>query len=326
MAGMAMPPLIMDNILITGGAGFIGSHLAQRLVRDGQRLAIVDNLDEYYPADLKRANLEEVKARGEFQFFPIDIRDGDKLRKVFAAFQPDAVIHLAARAGVRMSFAQPEAYTSINVLGTLQVLEISRLSGVQRIVFASSSSVYGHSSRAPFREDANISHPLSIYAATKVAGEALAFTYSHAYPLSVVCLRLFTVYGPRQRPDLAIRKFAGMILEGKEVPIFGDGSLERDYTYIDDIVDGILRALDAPGQFEVFNLGNSHPVRIDQMVDALGRALERPVLRKFIPTPTGEMLLTHADLTKARQILGYSPQVSFEDGIRRFAEWLKNRA
>jgi UDP-glucuronate 4-epimerase len=315
----------MDNILITGGAGFIGSHVAERLLREGKRLAIVDNLDDYYPSELKRANLDEIKAKGEFQYFPADIRDGDKLREVFSTFQPDAVIHLAARPGVRMSFAQPEAYTSINVLGTTQVLEISRQCGVQRIVFASSSSVYGHSSRAPFREDATITHPLSIYAATKVAGEAVAFTYSHAYPLSVICLRLFTVYGPRQRPDLAIRRFAGMIMEGKEVPIFGDGSLERDYTYIDDIVDGILRALDAPGKFEVFNIGNSHPIRIDEMVDTLGRTLGKTVRRKFIPTPAGEMLLTHADLTKSRQVLGYSPKVSFPEGIRRFVEWLKSR-
>jgi UDP-glucuronate 4-epimerase len=315
----------MDNILITGGAGFIGSHLAQQLLREGKRLAIVDNLDDYYPAELKRANLDEVKASGEFQYFPTDIRDGEKLREVFATFQPDAVIHLAARPGVRLSFAQPEAYTSLNVLGTTQVLEISRQSSVQRFVFASSSSVYGHSSRAPFREDAPISHPLSIYAATKVAGEAVAFTYSHTYALSVVCLRLFTVYGPRQRPDLAIHKFAGLIMEGKEVPIFGDGSLERDYTYIDDTVDGILRALNAPGKFDVFNIGNSHPVRIDEMVDTLGRALGKDVRRKFIPTPAGEMVLTHADLTKASQVLGYSPKVSFEEGICRFAEWLKSR-
>jgi len=315
----------MDNILITGGAGFIGSHLAQRLLRERKRLAIVDNLDDYYPAELKRANLDEVRASGEFQFFPTDIRDGEKLREVFSHFKPDAVIHLAARPGVRMSFAQPEAYTSINVLGTTQVLEISRQSGVQRMVFASSSSVYGHSSRAPFREDATISHPLSIYAATKVAGEAVAFTYSHAYALSVVCLRLFTVYGPRQRPDLAIRKFARMMMEGKEIPLFGDGSLKRDYTYIDDVVDGILRALDAPGKFDVFNIGNSHPVRIDEMVDTLERALGKPARREFIPTPAGEMVLTHADLTKANQVLGYSPKVTFEEGIRRFAEWLKSR-
>ena len=315
----------MDDILITGGAGFIGSHLAERLLREGRRLAIVDNLDDYYPQELKRANLDEVRKSGDFQYFPTDIRDGERLREVFAQFKPAAVIHLAARAGVRQSFAQPDAYTSINVLGTTQVLEVSRQSSVQRFVMASSSSVYGHSTRAPFREDATITHPLSIYAATKVAGEAVAFTYSHAYALPVVCLRLFTVYGPRQRPDLAIRKFAGMILEGKEVPIFGDGSLRRDYTYIDDIVDGILQALAAPGKFDVFNLGNSHPVRIDEMVDTLGRALGKPVRKSFVPTPAGEMILTHADLTKARQILGYAPKVSFDGGIRRFAEWLKSR-
>jgi len=315
----------MDNILITGGAGFIGSHLAERLLRQGKRLAIVDDLDDYYPADLKRANLDEIKASGEFQFFPADIRNGEKLRQVFTTFKPDAVIHLAARPGVRMSFAQPEAYTSINVLGTTQVLETSRQSGVRRWVFASSSSVYGDSSRAPFREDAVIAHPLSIYAATKVAGEAVAFTYSHAYDLSVVCLRFFTAYGPRQRPDLAIRKFADMIMEGKEIPIFGDGSLQRDYTYIEDIIDGTLLALDAPGKFDVFNIGNAHPVRIDEMVDTLGHALGQPVRKKFIPTPAGEMIVTHADLTKASQILGYSPKVSFGEGIRRFAEWLKSR-
>jgi UDP-glucuronate 4-epimerase len=315
----------MDNILITGGAGFIGSHLAERLLRDGKRLALVDNLDDYYPAELKRANLEEVKASGEFQFFPADIRDGEKLRQVFATFKPDAVIHLAARAGVRMSFAQPEEYTSINVLGTTQVLEISRQSGVHRLVFASSSSVYGHSSRAPFREDAVISYPLSIYAATKVAGETMAFTFAHAYGLSVVCLRLFTVYGPRQRPDLAIRKFAGLIMEGKEIPVFGDGSMGRDYTYIDDIVDGILQALHATGSFDVFNLGNSHPVRINEMVDTLGRALGEPVRKRFIPAPPGEMVLTHADISKASQTLGYSPKVNFEEGIRRFVEWLRKR-
>jgi UDP-glucuronate 4-epimerase len=315
----------MDRILITGGAGFIGSHVALRLLREGKHLAIVDNLDEYYPSEMKRVNLEEIRAGGDFQFFPVDIREGEKLRQVFASFQPEAVIHLAARPGVRPSFAEPEEYISRNVLGTTQVLEACRQNGVQRLVFASSSSVYGHLSRAPFREDATISHPLSIYAATKVAGEALAFTYAHTYHLSVVCLRFFTVYGPRQRPDLAIRKFASMILERKEVPIFGDGSMERDFTYIDDIVDGMLLALHAQGEFDIFNIGNSHPVRVDQMVDILGKALGIPVRRKFVPSPTSEMHITHADFTKAHQVLGYSPKVSFEEGIRRFVEWLKSR-
>jgi UDP-glucuronate 4-epimerase len=315
----------MDRILITGGAGFIGSHLAQRLLRAGKRLAIVDNLDEYYPAELKRANLEEIRADGEFQFFPIDIRDGERLRQVFARFKPDAVVHLAARPGVRLSFAQPETYTSINVLGTTQVFEASRQFEVRRVVFASSSSVYGHSSRAPFREDAIVSRPLSVYAATKVAGEALGFTYAHVYGFPIICLRLFTVYGPRQRPDLAIRKFAAMIMAGEEVPLFGDGSLERDFTYIDDIVDGFLLALEVQTGFDIFNIGNAHPIRIDQMVNSLGQALQKPVRRKFVPTPAGEMMLTHADLTKAAKVLRYVPRVSFTEGVARFADWLGSR-
>jgi UDP-glucuronate 4-epimerase len=313
----------MDNILVTGGAGFIGSQFVERLLREGKRVAIVDNLDEYYDPEWKRANLREIGASGNFEFYPTDIRDAEKLRAAFRTFNPEAVVHLAARPGVRASFLEPDACVSINVAGTARLLEISRQSGVRRFVFASSSSVYGRDNRAPFTEDSCTTHPLSIYAATKVSGEALAFTYSQTYPFSVACLRLFTVYGPRQRPDLAIRKFAGLILAGAEVPFFGDGSLQRDFTYVDDIVDGIVRALDLTGPFAVFNLGNSHPVRLDYMVDTLERALGKTARRRFLPVPTGEMLLTHADLAKARQILGYSPQVSFEDGIQRFARWLK---
>jgi UDP-glucuronate 4-epimerase len=313
----------MDKILITGGAGFIGSHLAERLLREGKRLALVDNLDDYYDPALKRANLQEIKASGACEFFLVDIRDAEKLRAVLASFRPEVVVHLAARPGVRSSFLQPDAYISNNVAGTARLLEISQQCGVPRMVFASSSSVYGKDNRAPFTEDACTATPLSIYAATKVCGEALAFTYSQAYPLSVICLRLFTVFGPRQRPDLAIRKFAGLILAGEEVPLYGDGSIRRDFTYVDDIVEGIVRALDAPGRFDVFNLGHSHPVRVDYMVETLAQALGKPVRRKFLPAPPGEMTLTHADLTKARKILGYSPRVSFEEGIRRFAQWLK---
>lgn len=315
----------MEKILITGGAGFIGSHVAECLLREGKRLAIVDNLDDFYAAEGKRRNLEVVRASGEFQYFPVDIREGAALREVFASFQPEGVIHLAARPGVRLSFEQPERYTSINVAGTVQVLEACRLHGVQRLIFASSSSVYGSTGQAPFREDAIITHPLSVYAATKVAGEAMAFTYSHAYSLPVICLRFFTVYGPRQRPDLAIRKFAEMILAGKEITLFGDGSLERDFTYIDDIVDGVRRALDITAQFEVFNLGNSHPIRVDDLVALLGQALSKPVRRKYVPTPPGEMLLTHADVAKAHSALGYSPKVNIQEGIYRFADWLKSR-
>ena len=320
----------MDRILITGGAGFIGSHLAERLLREGKCVAIIDNLDDYYDPALKQANLATIKASGTYEFFPVDIRDAGNLRAAFERFKPQVVVHLAARAGVRPSFVHPDTYVSVNVAGTQSLLEVSRQSGVERWVFASSSSVYGHGCLAPFVEDASITHPLSVYAATKVSGEALAFTYSQAYGLSVVCLRLFTVFGPRQRPDLAIRKFAGMIMDGVEVPVFGDGSLERDFTYVDDIVEGIARAIEAPGlsshvpsSFDVFNLGNSHPVRVDYMVETVAQALGKPVRIKYIPTPPVEMLLTHADLTKARQVLGYAPKVSFEDGIQTFAHWFK---
>jgi len=316
----------MEKVLLSGGAGFIGSHLAERLLKLGKRVAIVDNLDDYYSPARKRANLKEVESTGDFEFFPADIRNSRKLRQVFQSFAPHTVIHLAARPGVRASFADPETCTSINVLGTLEMLEASRLGGIARFIFASSSSVYGESARAPFHEDAVITRPLSVYAATKAAGEALAFTYARAYSLPVTCLRFFTVYGPRQRPDLAIYEFAKMILDGKEVPLYNGGTLERDFTYIDDIVDGVELALGYRGNFDVFNLGNAKPVRVDVMVDTLARALGKPPSKKFVPAPAGEMALTHADLGKSRALLGYSPKVSFEEGMRRFAEWFRLRS
>ena len=315
----------MDGFLITGGAGFLGSHLAERLLRAGRRVAILDNFDDYYAPELKRANLREVSTSGRFEIYEVDIRDGAKLPAAFRSFQPEAVVHLAARPGVRASFLRPEECVSANVLGTTHVLEACRQNGVRRLVFASSSSVYGDSCPAPFREDAPTGRPLSIYAASKAAGEALCFTYSQAYALPVVCARLFTAFGPRQRPDLAIRKFADLILAGDEVPVFGDGSLQRDFTYVDDIVEGMVRALEVPAAFEIVNLGNSHPVRVDHLVETLARELGKPARIKFITVPAGEMALTHADLSKARQLLGYSPKVSFEDGLRAYVAWLKAR-
>jgi len=312
----------MDSFLITGGAGFIGSHLADRLLRAGKRVGIIDNFDDYYDPALKRANLREVSASGRFELFEMDIRDGTKLQASLRSFQPEGVVHLAARPGVRASFLNPQECVSVNVLGTTQVLEACRQNSVRRLVFASSSSVYGQSCQAPFREDDPVGRPLSVYAASKAAGEALCFAYSQAYTLPVVCARLFTVFGPRQRPDLAIRKFADLILAGEELPVFGDGSLQRDYTYVDDIVEGLVRALDVPASFEVFNLGDSHPVRLDCMARTLAGELGRSVRMRFLPVPSGEMLLTHADLAKAKQVLGYSPQVTFENGIQAFVAWL----
>lgn len=315
----------MGTILVTGGAGFIGSNLCEYLLRRGRPVAIVDNLDDFYDPQFKRANLEEIKACGKYNFFPLDILDVGRLQEVFEKIRPQAVVHLAARAGIRPSLLQPELYVATNVVGTLNLLELSRTYGVERFVFGSSSSVYGQTNRVPFSEADPIARPLSVYAATKVSGEALASTYAHLYRLSVVCLRIFTAFGPRQRPDLAIRKFAHLIEEGKEVPLFGDGGTQRDYTYIDDVVSAFYRALDGDYSFEIFNLGNSRAVRLDYMVEVLEKALNKKAIRKYLPLEPGEMLVTCADLEKSRKTLGYEPQVSFEEGIRLFVEWFRRR-
>ena len=315
----------MASILVTGGAGFIGSHLCEHLLRRRHHVTVVDNLDDYYPTQLKLANLEEVRQAGDFEFFPVDIRDAGRLKEIFETTRPEVVVHLAARAGVRASLLQPELYVSVNVDGTLNLLELSRQCGVPRFIFASSSSVYGQANRVPFSEDDPVVRPLSVYAATKVSGEALACAYAHLYPLSVVCLRVFTAYGPRQRPDLAIRKFAHLMEENKEVPLFGDGSMERDYTYVDDVVAAFDRALEYNCSFEIFNLGNSRPVRLDYMVQTLEEALGKKAIRKSLPPPPGEMPVTYADLTKSRRFLGYEPKVGFEEGVRRFVEWLRTQ-
>jgi UDP-glucuronate 4-epimerase len=313
----------MKKILVTGGAGFIGSHLCESLLRRGNQVTIADNFDPFYSADLKKANLEEIRRAGSFDFFPVDIRETARLREAFEAARPHAVIHLAARAGVRPSMLEPAVYVSTNVDGTVNLLELSRQFGVEKFIFASSSSVYGKFNRVPFSESDPVSKPLSVYAATKAAGEALCFAYSQLYPMSVISIRIFTAFGPRQRPDLAIRKFAQLIEDGHDVPIYGDGSMSRDYTYVTDVVEGLARALDVSEQYEVFNLGNSRPVRVSEMVDRLERALGKRANRKYLPAPAGEMPATLADLTKSRARLGYDPKVSFEEGIRMFVDWFR---
>ena len=270
----------MKTVLVTGGAGFIGSHLCEHLLRTGWRVVVVDNLDDFYDVKLKRANLEAIKHAGEYEFYPVDIRDSARLEEVFQNARPEAVVHLAARAGVRPSLLYPGLYTSVNVGGTVRLLELSRKYQVQRFVFASSSSVYGQFNHVPFSEDDSIAKPLSVYAATKAAGEMLVFTYSHLYQLPAICLRVFTVFGPRQRPDLAIRKFAQLIQQGKELPVYGDGSMSRDYTYVSDAVAAIDRALACSYPFEIFNLGNARPIRLDYMIGALEAALGRPLRRQ----------------------------------------------
>jgi len=323
-------PSQWQRLLLTGGAGFIGSHVAESLLRDGIGLAIVDNLDSFYAVQRKRQNLDEVRRTGKFQWFEADIRDLNRLRQIFADVRPEAVIHLAACAGVRPSIEQPILYEQVNVHGTLNLLELCREFSVSKLVFGSSSSVYGESDKTPFREDLLELRPISPYAATKLAGEMFCYTYAHLYGLSVICLRFFTVYGPRQRPDLAIHKFTALLEAGKPLPIFGDGSMGRDYTYIDDIVSGVRAALVRSPEpaggvaFEIFNLGNSHPVKLTDLVALLEKVTGRKAIREYKPAQPGDVPLTWADISKATRLLGYHPATKLEDGLARFVEWYRS--
>ncbi len=310
------------RVLLTGGAGFIGSHLAEALLRGGCRLLVLDDLNDYYDPALKRANLEAVRRAGPFEFVQGDICDAPLVDELFARFRPEAAVHLAARAGVRPSLEQPALYQRVNVEGTAVLLEAARRHGAERFVFASSSSVYGAASRVPFSEDDPVRAPISPYAASKIAGEALCHVYSHLYGMRIVCLRFFTVYGPRQRPDLAIRKFAESIAAGRPIPVFGDGSTGRDYTYIDDIVAGILAAMEHETAFEVFNLGNSSPVLLREMIATLERVLGRQAIIDRLPLQPGDVPITYADISKAKRMLGWTPRTPLETGIRRMAQWL----
>lgn len=319
-----------QRVLLTGGAGFIGSHLAEALLRRGAQLTIVDNLDPFYPATWKEANLEEISRAGTFQFCAVDICEMEHLREVAAVTRPEVVIHLAARAGVRPSIEQPCLYQQVNVGGTANLLELCREFRVGKFVFGSSSSVYGATSRVPFTEDHLELRPISPYAATKLAGEMLGYTYAHLFGLPVICLRLFTVYGPRQRPDLAIHKFTALMEAGEPVSLFGDGSTGRDYTYVDDIVAGVLAALDydlrpssGSAPFEIFNLGNSHPVKLTELLDLLEAVTGQKAIRQWRPFEPGDVPITWADISKACRLLSYRPITRLEEGLVRFVQWYR---
>jgi UDP-glucuronate 4-epimerase len=321
--------LKFQRILLTGGAGFIGSHVAEALLRRGADLTIVDNLDEFYSPAWKRANLKDVQQAGRFAFVEADIAETEAMRDVLAQAKPEAIVHLAARAGVRPSIEQPRLYERVNVAGTLNLLELARQFGVQQFLFGSSSSVYGATSRAPFSEEQVELRPISQYAATKLAGEMLGYTYAHLYALPVICLRFFTVYGPRQRPDLAIHKFTALLEAGKPVPIFGDGSTGRDYTFVGDIVAGVLAALEyAPpaggAPFDIFNLGNSHPVKLNELVALLEKVTGKKAVRDPKPPQPGDVPLTWADLSKSSRLLGYRPATLLEVGLEKFVAWYRS--
>ncbi|MFQ5700609.1 MAG: GDP-mannose 4,6-dehydratase [Acidobacteriota bacterium] len=316
----------MSTILVTGGAGFIGSHLTECLVNRGDDVIVLDNFDDHYAPSIKRKNLERVlKSRegGRCTLAEGDIREVPMLESLFTRQDITTVVHLAARAGVRPSIEQPMLYEDVNVKGTTNLLEMCRRTGVRRFVFASSSSVYGDSNDVPFHEDARMDRPVSPYAATKVAGELQCYTYHHLFGIDVFCLRFFTVYGPRQRPEMAIHKFARLIMAGKRIPRYGDGTTQRDYTYIDDILDGVLKAIDRVKGYAIYNLGESKSVTLAYLIRLLEREIGRPASVEALPEQPGDVKRTCADISRARADLDYDPRVPIEEGIRRFVAWLR---
>ena len=312
--------------LVTGAAGFIGSHLIDRLLDDGWGVTGIDNFDPFYPRDVKEAHIREHRRNPQYRLAEADIRDPAALREpaVTGGGRFDVIVHLAARAGVRPSILDPIGYQEVNVRGTQNMLEFARELRIPQFVFASSSSVYGINPRVPWSEDDHVLLPISPYASTKVSGELFGHVYSHLFGIRFVALRFFTVYGPRQRPDLAIHKFARHIREGKPIPVFGAGSTRRDYTFIDDIVGGIVAAMTyAQSPFEVVNLGNSATISLEEMIRGLEAALGRPAIIDRQPEQSGDVPQTWAAIEKARRLLGYQPATGFEVGLRRFVEWLE---
>lgn len=313
----------MGAILVTGGAGFIGSHVCDRLIQAGREVLCLDDFDNFYSKQSKLRNIEPMRDVERYHLYEGDIRDPALLEEIFGHHPVDAVIHLAARAGVRPSLEMPRLYSDVNITGTTTLLEHSRRSKVRRFLFGSSSSVYGNRDVVPFSESAPVDEPVSPYAASKRAGELLAYTYHHLYGLDVACLRFFTVYGPRQRPEMAIHKFTRLIDRGETVPLFGDGSSARDYTYVDDIVDGILAALERGRGYEIFNLGRSEVVSLRDLVNQIMRALGKQAELVFQAEQPGDVRQTCADLAKSRRLLGYEPKIGIEEGIRRFVDWYR---
>jgi UDP-glucuronate 4-epimerase len=313
------------RILITGGAGFIAYHLASALLRDSHEISLLDNFNNFYDPEIKKKNVRDLQKLGPVSMHVADILDRENLRSIYGELRPDAVVHLAAWAGVRPSLEKPELYSAVNVTGTVNLLELAREFSTGCFIFGSSSSVYGGNTKVPFSEEDPVDRPVSPYAATKRAGELLCHTYAHNFGMHITCLRFFTVYGPRQRPEMAIHKFAQLMHEGKEIPIFGSGESRRDYTYVEDIVSGMLGALEANPGFEIINLGESQTTTLIEMVRQLEDALGARALLRFLPAQPGDVETTYADISRARRILGYNPQKPFKDGIRLFAEWFKSQ-
>jgi len=308
------------QILVTGGAGFIGSHLVEKLLGVGHEVVILDDFNDFYDPQIKRANIADFAK--DVTVCYVDLRESDSVRSVFRREKVDVIVHIAARAGVRPSIQHPRLYYDTNVIGTLHLLEAARVTGVERFIFASSSSVYGASKTVPFSEEQHLTQTLSPYGATKIGGEFLCSTYSHLYHMRVVALRYFTVYGPRQRPDLAIHQFTRRIYAGQPIDQFGDGTTRRDYTYIDDVIQGTMAALDYDGPlYDFFNLGESQTIQLKELISAIETAVEKKAKINQLPEQPGDMPLTYADISKARRLLGYDPKTKLMEGLPRFVDW-----
>ena len=315
----------MNRILVTGGAGFIGSHLCGRLLRDGYHVICIDNFDSFYDPNIKVKNVEEmVKEFSQwFELITGDIRNHEHLAEIFKKNRIDFVIRLAARAGVRPSIEQPLLYQDVNIRGMIVLLEACKEYGIKDFIFASSSSVYGENQRVPFSEEDLDIQPISPYGATKRAGELLCYSYHHLYGMNIACLRIFTAYGPRQRPEMAIHKFTRLVDRGEKIPIYGDGSSRRDYTYIDDLIEGIIAVIQRHRGFEIYNLGESQTTTLKELIQMIEEALGKKANIEWLESQPGDVSITYADISKAKRMLGYQPKVKMEEGIKRFVEWYK---
>ncbi|MBN1391608.1 MAG: GDP-mannose 4,6-dehydratase [Sedimentisphaerales bacterium] len=310
------------KVLVTGAAGFIGSHLSERLLNNGLTVVGVDNFDDFYDPQIKRRNIEDCLKNKNFRLFEADIRDSAAMAQAVGD-GIEIIVHLAARAGVRPSIENPLLYADVNINGTMVLLEAARKHKISKFIFASSSSVYGNNKKVPFSEDDNVDFPISPYAATKKACELICHTYHHLYGISITPLRFFTVYGPRQRPDLAIHKFARLIEQGKSIPVYGDGSMMRDFTYIDDIIDGVVAAMSKCTGFHLYNLGESRPISVNDLITEIEKALGKKAVKEYLPPQPGDVERTYADVTKAVNELGYKPTTTIPVGLEKFVQWLR---
>ena len=310
---------------VTGGAGFIGSHLVDKLLSEGNSVTIIDNFDDFYPREVKLKNISDANKNPNYKLIEGDIRNGKLLDKIFSENKFDVVVHLAAKAGVRPSIDDSAEYYDVNISGTVSLLEAMKQYNLSNLIFASSSSIYGNSKHIPFSEADFVGYPISPYAATKKSGELICHTYHHLHKFNINCLRFFTVYGPRQRPDLAIHKFSKKIMNGESIPVFGDGSSKRDYTYIEDIIQGIQLAIDNLDGFEIINLGESRTIKLIDLIKIIENEIGKKAKIDFLPFQPGDVELTYADISKAKELLKYNPTYEIEDGIKNFIAWINKK-